>query len=165
MSKCNTNHKFLFFFWKQNSLQEARWNLEFIFGGLGVTHSQRVFPFKHLWEYMDVLVGFETWFQVSFSFSNDIKSEDIRPTMVVQCLDFHLQFQLDVIPTTTFDLWMSRGQHDTFVFFIKNLFANWKPQYVTITFLKPMILLGMFWQGNWRPCLRNFVSPSKSCVT
>jgi hypothetical protein len=86
--------------------------------------------------------------QVSFSFSNEIKSEDILPTMVVQYLDFHLQFQLDVILTTTFDLWMSRGQHDTFVFVVKNLFANWNPQFVTITFLRPMTLLGMVWQGN-----------------
>lgn len=68
--------------------------------------------------------------------------------MVVQYLDFHLQFQLDVIPMTTFGLWMNRGQHDAFVFFIKFLFANWKPQYVTITFLKPMILLSMVWQGS-----------------
>jgi hypothetical protein len=68
--------------------------------------------------------------------------------MVVQCLDFHLQFQLDVIPMTTFDLWMSKGQHDTFSFVKKFLFANWKPQYVTITFLKRMILLGMVWQSN-----------------
>jgi len=61
-------------------------------------------------------------------------TSNLKTTMVVQCLDFHLQFQLDVIPTTTFDLWMNRGQHDTFVFFIKFLFANWKPQYFTMIF-------------------------------
>ncbi len=36
----------------------------------------------------------------------------------------------------TFDLWMSRGLHDTFVIVINFLLTNWKPHHVIIALLK-----------------------------
>jgi hypothetical protein len=34
----------------------------------------------------------------------------------------------------TFDLWMNRGQHNTFVLVINLLFTYWKHHHVTVTF-------------------------------
>jgi hypothetical protein len=46
--------------------------------------------------------------------------EKILSTMIAKCLNLYLQHLLDVTPTTTitFDLWMNRGQQDTFAFVI-----------------------------------------------
>jgi hypothetical protein len=39
--------------------KKQKWSSKTIFGGFGVAHSQRLFPLKHLWKYMDAYVGFE----------------------------------------------------------------------------------------------------------
>ncbi len=46
--------------------------------------------------------------------------KNILSTMVAKCLNLCLQHLFDVTFTTaiTFDLWMSRGQQDTFAFVI-----------------------------------------------
>ncbi len=48
--------------------------------------------------------------------------------MVMHCVDLYVQLQLDVTPTitTTFDLWMSRNQQDTFVLVVNFLLVDWK---------------------------------------
>jgi hypothetical protein len=54
--------------------------------------------------------------------------------MVTHYLQLHVQPLLNVTPTitTTFDLWMSRGHHDTFALVVNFLSLNWKPHHAVI---------------------------------
>jgi hypothetical protein len=54
--------------------------------------------------------------------------------MVTHCLELHVQPLLNATPTitTTFDLWMTKGQHDTFVLIVNFLSTNWKPHHVMV---------------------------------
>jgi hypothetical protein len=58
-------------------------------------------------------------------------SKKILLFMVMRCVDLYVQLQLDATPTvtTTFDLWMSRNQQDTFVFDVNFLLVDWKPHH------------------------------------
>jgi len=59
--------------------------------------------------------------------------------MVTRYLNLHVQPLPNVTPTitTTFDLWMNRGQHDTFTFVVNFLSLDWKPHHVTIGLFEP----------------------------
>jgi hypothetical protein len=60
---------------------------------------------------VDVKVGFEVGTQSSKFLSQKMLVEEILPTMVMCCLELHVQplFNATPIVTTTFDLWVSRG--------------------------------------------------------
>jgi hypothetical protein len=53
--------------------------------------------------------------------------------------------QLDATPTTTttFDLWMNKGQQNIFALVIKFLFAYWKTRHVTIRLFEANDIIGI----------------------
>ncbi len=58
--------------------------------------------------------------------------------MVDRCLNLYIRLLFATTPTTmaTFDLWMNKGQHDTFVIVINVLSFKWKPWHVTLGLLE-----------------------------
>lgn len=52
--------------------------------------------------------------------------EKILPSTITCCVDLYVQLQLDATPTitTTFDLWMSKGQQDIFAFVVNFLLID-----------------------------------------
>jgi hypothetical protein len=58
--------------------------------------------------------------------------EKILPNMVTRCLELHVQPLLNatLILMATFDLWMIRGQHDTFAFVVKSAQVSFQ-SYIT----------------------------------
>jgi hypothetical protein len=65
--------------------------------------------------------------------------------MITHCLELHVQSLLNATPiiTTTFDLWMSKGQQDTFVLIVHFLSTNWKPHHVIVGLFKPNDTMGV----------------------
>jgi hypothetical protein len=50
--------------------------------------------------------------------------------------------------TASFDLWMSKGAHDVFVFVIIFLGSNWKPKHVTIGLFEVVKTIGQVLARN-----------------
>lgn len=72
-------------------------------------------------------------------------SKEILPSMVTRCVNLYVQPSLDVTPTitATFDLWMSKGHHDTYTLIINFLLVDWKPHRVTIGLFEDNDTMGM----------------------
>lgn len=81
----------------------------------------------------------------------------------LHCVDLYVQPQLDVTPIVmiTFDLWMSRSQHDNFSLIINFLLVDWKPHHVTIGLFEANDIMGMGLAKQLEAMLEKFGLTSK----
>ncbi len=89
--------------------------------------------------------------------------EEILPTMVIHYLKLHVQPLLNVTPTiiATFDLWMSRGQHDTFALVVNFLSLDWKRHHVIIGLFEVTDTIGQRLAKQLKVMLEEFGLTSK----
>jgi hypothetical protein len=90
-------------------------------------------------------------------------SKEILLAMVTRYLNLRVQLLPNFTPTTTitFDLWMSRGQHDTFAFVVNFLSSYWKSHHVTIGLFEANDITGQELAKQLKAMLEKFGPISK----